>query len=214
MIGLIAGLFVWQNKKDQQRTDRLAELAQELGCGAVQTFDFEGTGEGGSAVHIDQGEITYPRMPPEAGNHRSKWPPTGVYTEPLETEFSTHNLEHGNVLIQYKETVPEEVQTELNDVAIKEPFWVITAPYAEFDQNQVLSMTAWEVRLDCPKTTAAQAEQFGELAQAFVDAHKDQGPESVPGTPGGAMTNGTPPGSSPSQSGTEPAAPAPTQTQT
>lgn len=214
----IVGLFVFQSKRNADRANRLANLAQELGCGEVQTFDFVGTGQDGSAVHVPEGEVTYDRMPPEAGDHRPSWAKTGVHPEPLETEFSTHNLEHGAVLVQYKETVSEEVRTALNDAVLGNPQWSIAAPYDEFNQDQVLSMTAWEVRLDCPKTTAPQAAQFGELARLFIAAHLDNAPESVPGevlSPEDAedeeLTSPTPsedasdtPSESPSESPSEP----------
>lgn len=186
VLGIIAGivgLFVFQSQRNAERAQRLESLASELGCDGPTTFDYVGGGEGGSAQHIPDGEVTYERMPPEAGDHRPSWAKTGVHEQPIETELSTHNLEHGAVLIQYAATVRPEVVTALNNVAFGDPQWAIAAPYEEFNQEQVLSLTSWEVRIDCPKTTVDQAAQFGELARLFLAAHKDSAPESVPGEP-------------------------------
>lgn len=189
MIGIaagIAGLFLWQSQKKNQLVSSIDRLAGELGCGEVQTFD----AAGGEAQHVPEGEITYERMPPEAGDHRPAWANTGVFREPIETELTTHNLEHGQVLIHYKGTVSDAIRTQFEDVARSNPQWVIVSPYDEFNQGQVVSMTSWEVRLDCPKTRPPDADKWGELARAFVAAHQNNAPESVPGQPNDAEDEG------------------------
>jgi hypothetical protein len=177
VIGLIAGLFIWQSSKSKKVAQRVDELAQELNCEGMESFESVGSN------HVPEGEITYPRMPPESGDHRPSWANTGVFDTPLETELTTHNLEHGAVVIHYAETVSETVVSALRDVALTDPQWVILAPYTEFSDGQVLSMTAWQHRVDCSKTTPPDAAKYGEMARAFIDARKNKGPESVPGTP-------------------------------
>jgi len=177
---VIVGLFMWQSKKNKEAVELVSSLATELGCEGMTEFPKVG------AEHVPDGEIQYPRLPPESGDHRPSWANTGVFDTPIETELTTHNLEHGQVVLQYASSVRPEVVTALNDVALANPQWVIAAPYEEFADGQVLSMTAWQHRIDCDQTKAADAAKIGELARAFVDARRDKGPESVPGTPGDA----------------------------
>ena len=195
---IIVGLFMWQSKKNKEAVELVSSLAADLGCDGMTQFPKVGS------EHVPEGEIQYPRMPPESGDHRPVWANTGVFDEPIETELSTHNLEHGQVIFQYAESVRPEVVTALNDVALANPQWVIAAPYAEFSEGQVLSMTAWEHRIDCKSTKPADADKIGELARAFVDARRDKGPESVPGTPNGEATT-------PTQSSSAPATSTPTE---
>jgi hypothetical protein len=197
LIGVIVvGLFLYQSKKNREKTDLVNSLATELGCGEMVSFPKVGE------EHVETGEVIYPRMPPESGNHRPSLAKTGVHDAPIETETTTHNLEHGAVMLQYAASVRPEVVTALNDVALGNPLWVISAPYAEFDEGTVLSMTAWEHRIDCPSTKAADAEKIGDLATAFVAARRDKAPESFPGEPNtGAGTPTTPPSPSPEATG-------------
>jgi len=185
LVLVVAGIvwfFQWQSKKNREQQELVSSLAAELGCEYQHIPSGYSGRDGNAAPHQNEGPITYARLPPEAGAHRdAPVTDTGVYTEPLPVEHTTHNLEHGHVVLHYAETVSDPVVEQLNDAALATPGWVLVTPYANFSNEQVLSMTAWEHRLDCPKTRADQAEQFGELARAFIGAYRDQSYESLPG---------------------------------
>lgn len=172
--GLVAGVvgfIMYRSAQDEKVASALEELVDELGC-EMQIID-SNTSSGNTANHVD-GPIDYPRLPPESGDHRSNWiVKSGIYTETLPVENTTHNLEHGQVLFHYAPTVSDAVVAELQQAVLVEPLWTFSIPYDDFNQGQVLSLTAWEVRVDCPKTRPDQAEKFGEMARAFVDVYRD-----------------------------------------
>lgn len=177
--------FMNQSKVNEERRLKVASLATELGCtGSVKSAtdadltEFPLIGQ----EHINTDE-TYPRMPPESGNHRPAPSKTGIHTRQIETETQIHNLEHGHIALNYHPDVPSEVVTALNGVASSNPGWILSAPYEEFTDETQVSILAWRYRLDCADVTAEDAPKVGELAKAFADTRRDKATESIAGTP-------------------------------
>ena len=52
--------------------------------------------------HLAQGQtVVYSTTPPISGDHWDSWAECGFYENGLPDEFTTHNLEHGNIVISY-----------------------------------------------------------------------------------------------------------------
>ncbi len=114
----------------------------------------------------------YNSVPPTSGPHWDVAAPWGISTEPVPNERQVHNLEHGGVMIQYN-TTDTVLVSDLEKFAEKQtnyPCFLLVAPYP--DMTYPVAVTAWGVR----DTMTAYDEA---RLQAFVDAYRDKGPETV-----------------------------------
>ena len=66
--------------------------------------------------HVTEGQtVEYNSIPATSGDHWAQWSRCGFFEDGLPDERIVHNLEHGNVVVSYNLTTPEEVD-ELRDV--------------------------------------------------------------------------------------------------
>ena len=66
--------------------------------------------------HVTEGQtVEYSSIPATSGDHWAQWSRCGFFEEGLPDERVGHNLEHGNIVVSYNLTTPEEVD-ELRDV--------------------------------------------------------------------------------------------------
>lgn len=154
--------------------EQLEVDAEALGC-TYEDHDVEGG-------HTDDPE--YDRHPPEGGIHQPLWEYTGVHDDPIEDGLQAHNLEHGHVGLQYDEDeVSDETVELLEEIGEDEDEWIFVAPYEDFDDDNVLAVTAWGQRIDCPEGFTEDADALGELIEDFDDLFRDEAPESIAGQP-------------------------------
>lgn len=196
-VALIVYVVYESGKGDRDSLKKLGTLAAEAGCTPLQKPPAEGND------HVADGAITYKTSPPTSGNHRGVWDSTGVHTTPIVNELQVHNLEHGAVILQYKDTLPAPDIQALQAVARANDKWVISAPKPDMPANVQVAFSAWSRLIACDKPPSDPA-KLSDLANAFVKQFRDKSPrESVAGTP---IVEGAPP-TSPS-----PPAPGPTAT--
>ena len=97
------------------------------------------------ADHVDEGvKVEYNSTPPTSGEHWPRWADCGFYTENLPDERIVHNLEHGNIVVNYSFTNPAQV-TELREVLEVVPEfadWGIARSYHDIPDGQV-AIAAW-----------------------------------------------------------------------
>ena len=107
--------------------------------------------------------------------------------EPVPLVQTTHNLEHGGVVIHYGPDVPEaevdKLRTWFNETS--DPNGLIIAPLAT--NADKITLSAWTAPDAATGTTdrgdgwLATCKTFDEDAvSAFLDAHRYQGPERIP----------------------------------
>ena len=147
-----------------------ADALEEAGC----TLEAQ---PGQEARHITEpdAKFKYNTDPPTSGPHHPSQPPFDFYTEPVEQYRLLHNLEHGGVVIQYGEDVPEETVNALREWWLEDPAGILVAPYAKLgDQISLAAWTADEVELGdearnerghlarCPTFEAAAFDAFEE----------------------------------------------------
>jgi hypothetical protein len=131
--------------------------------------------------HLDR-DVTftgYSTIPPTSGRHWSQRNPDapiacGIYDEEIRDEQTTHNLEHGVILISYNLTDPQMI-SELEDAAKALPSrnrWLVMRPYSLIPEGEI-AMTAW-----------GWLERFHtvepEAMKEFYEAHFGNGPEFIP----------------------------------
>lgn len=137
--------------------------------GAVQSFPIQGQ------VHIQPGQAhpPYNSVPPTSGWHLgSQVAPAGVSSSPIPDEVQVHNLEHGEIVIQY--TCPDgcaDVVSALETIVRSYKSKVVLAPRVGLPHR--IALTAWGklAYLD----TVDEA-----FIRKFVADRKDKAPEVFP----------------------------------
>jgi len=127
-------------------------------------------------------EVTSPHGPYNSNPPTSGWhygggtAPWGVQTQPIPDELSVHNLEHGGVIIHYRQgldqTSVDQLTSLTRELQQQSPCVVLLPRPADKMTESPIAVTAWTwlLRLDTADTAKIQA---------FFRAHVDQGPEHV-----------------------------------
>lgn len=134
-------------------------------CGA----DIEEPLDVGSIQHLLPGapEPTYSSDPPTSGPHLSGGAPEGAQDGPVSRPAQVALLEQGGVMLQYRDATPATVR-RLRTLSQPE---VVVAPNPSLASPVIA--TAWRHRLTCGGASGPALDAL----QAFVEAHKGEGPE-------------------------------------
>jgi hypothetical protein len=119
----------------------------------------------------------YNSNPPTSGWHygggTASW---GVQTQPVADELSVHNLEHGGVIIHYRQGLDQASVDQLTNLTrelqAQSPCIILVPRPADKLQDTPIAMTAWTWML---KLDTVDADKI----RSFFRAHIDQGPERV-----------------------------------
>ncbi len=192
-------------------SNRLAEAA---GCKPVENPPIITT----LPSHINPpAKATYNTNPPASGQHYNAqgFGPltTGIHRAPVEYEGSVHNLEHGAIVIYYKESIEQSTANVLADVVRSNPEWIMLAPNTSMPTT--IAFTAWGHLQECDAPVEAGLEA---AAKDFVKRFRNKAPESLRGTPEPGTDIAVPPVSavtgSPSPSPSPSVSPSPSPTAT
>lgn len=127
-------------------------------------------------------------MPPTSGPHYGQWAIWGSYEEPIPLVQTTHNLEHGGVVIHYGPDVPRDdvdaLRTWYNET--DDPNALIIVPLAS--NKDKITLSAWTApdastagTRDRGRGWLASCKKFDQGAfEAFIDEHRYLGPERIP----------------------------------
>ena len=123
--------------------------------------------------------------PPTSGSHYQVPAVWGSYDEQVPLVQSTHNLEHGGVVIHYGPDVPSSEVDKIREWYEEDPNGLIVSPLSS-NKNKI-TLSAWTApdaasgTRDRGRGWLATGTKFDEGAfDAFVEAHRYQGPERVP----------------------------------
>jgi hypothetical protein len=113
----------------------------------------------------------YDSFPPTSGTHSPSPAIYNFYTDPVDQFLLIHNLEHGAVVVQYGDEVPEETVAEIRawyESDSEGQAGLIVAPLPELGSE--VALTAWTHVLTC--------QGFNEEAfDAFTNEFRFEGPE-------------------------------------
>jgi hypothetical protein len=117
-------------------------------------------------------DFTYNSFPATSGPHHPQAVLWNLYTEPVLELRVVHNLEHGGVVVQYGDQVPEATVDEITSwYQASDRNGIVVAPLPALGDK--IALTAWTKLATCTK--------FDEKAfDAFVDLHRGKGPERIP----------------------------------
>ena len=171
------GVLIWSNvRQSSQAREETDALARQVGCGGVQQPPDEGRG------HVNQ-PPGYQNSPASSGPHASQQldPAVSVYDVPFDPAFefrAVHNLEHGYVIMYYKQegenALAGNVVSTLADLAESERK-VILAPYPTLGQDENLVFVAWNRVRRCEVT--GEAGTVRNVAEGFIQEFRE-GPEA------------------------------------
>ncbi len=132
-----------------------------------------------SANHLPEGQpVVYSTNPPTSGDHwdpLSGLPRCGFYEEGLPNELTTHNLEHGNIVISYNLPLDSDVQalrSAINGVGLAN-VWGVARFYPDIEPGTV-ALAAWGV-LDT--MLGVDRDRISRFFEAYSGA---LGPETIP----------------------------------
>ena len=125
--------------------------------------------------HVAQGEtVVYSTTPPTSGDHWDSWSECGFYEDGLPDELTTHNLEHGNIVVSYNladQPDIDKLRAVLDSIELVEE-WGVIRSYDKIPQPSVV-LAAWG-RLDIMR------ELDRDRIANFFDAFAGQlGPEVI-----------------------------------
>lgn len=163
-----------------------AAVFREAGC-TFQSFPAQENEPDHSDVPTLETKPKWNSYPPSSGPHHGATAVLGFYDEPVLLVQSTHNLEHGVVVVHYGKDVPEEEIQKLREWYEDDPNGLLVAPLD--DLNEQIALAAWTTPDSAPGGEAgirgrgyvAKCPAFDEAAfDRFVEEHRYKGPERVP----------------------------------
>jgi len=160
-----------------------AAVLQEAGC-TLETFPADAD----SATHVElDAKPEWSSHPPTNGPHYAVPAVFGFYEDPVPLLQSTHNLEHGAVVIHYGDKVPDAEIQKLRAWYAKDPNGLLVAPLD--DLGETIALSAWTTPDSAPggeggsrgRGYLAKCSRFEESAfDRFVEEHRYRGPERIP----------------------------------
>lgn len=147
--------------------DRAALLAaaEEADCTDVISHDNEGRD------HLGPGETydDYQTNPPTSGPHHQQPAPWGTYGETVEPESLVHSLEHGGIVVHYKDLGDSEADA-LENLVESYRNGVISNPNESIDAP--IALASWTKSMECQQYSS-------EVIHAYVAEHCGQAPEKL-----------------------------------
>lgn len=110
-------------------------------------------------------DVIYDHLPTTSGRHFGQVTVTGVYDDYIDERLTTHNMEHGYVIMWWDPDLPEAEVAELSDWASEQIDGryekLIAAPYNKpLPDGASVALTAWDHRQVCDDFDPGIAEAF------------------------------------------------------
>lgn len=132
--------------------------------------------------HVDRPpeDFQFNTTPPTTGPHNGQWAPWDVYTEPVEQFRLVHNLEHGGVVIQYGDDVPQSTVDAIVGWYREDPNGLVVAPFPQLGDK--VALQAWVTPETAPEEpgrgVVATCPGFDAgVFDTFVEEYGFRGPE-------------------------------------
>lgn len=164
VVAIIVGVVAFTGGSDANASDALAAA----GC-TDQTFPDQGRNH----VQTLPEDFKYNSFPPTSGPHHPQPALWGFYDRPVPFISSTHNLEHGGILVQWGKDVPQETLDQIRTWYNADPDGILAAPLQGNALPDKVALTAWGHLAVCP---GFDQNAFDE----FRDAYRFKGPERLP----------------------------------
>jgi hypothetical protein len=160
--------FVQRAASPRDLPQAAIDAAKAGGCGEIETPVSDAPG----GLHLDPGaSYSYDQHPATSGYHDpSPLPiPPHVYPAPIEETRAVHNLEHGAVIIYYRQSgdgaLGQAIVDRMTTIANATDN-VILAPYEQLPDQTALAFAAWNKLQTCP--AGVTGPQAREVALGFI----------------------------------------------
>ena len=137
-------------------------------------------------VPTPDSKVNWNSNPPTSGPHYQQWAVWNFYESPVPLQMSTHNLEHGGIVIHYGPQLPDAEVQKLREFYNSDPNAIVVIPLASAGNKVIAS--AWYY----DESRANEDDYFGEGKQitgtkvdedalaAFRDEFRYKGRERIP----------------------------------
>lgn len=166
LVALGAAVFYGIQRSKGEKA-AFAAAADEAGCGDIESFPDEMQGKPHLAA--DASFDGYKTNPPTSGVHRGQTSPWGSYREAPDHENLVHNLEHGGVIINYKDLSDERID-ELDAFADSFVDGVVSIPNPEIEKP--IALASWRNMQQCDELNTKAIE-------GFIAERCNKGPEKL-----------------------------------
>jgi Protein of unknown function (DUF3105) len=162
-----------------------AAVLEDAGC-TLKSFPAQANTSDHSDVPTLETKPKWNSFPPTSGPHYQQTAVWGSYDEPVPLVQTTHNLEHGGVIIHYGRDVPAAEIEAIRAFYEEDPNGLVVAPLPQLAKK--IALTAWTAPESTPGDTPdrgrgylAECTAFDETAfSTFIDEHRGKGPERFP----------------------------------
>jgi hypothetical protein len=138
-VAVIVGVIVWQGRdSDRVSPQALAAARQQAGSTGVTEYPEAGRDH----IEPNQQPDNWNSNPPTSGDHLANWVQPGVYNSEQDMRGMVHSLEHGYVLILYRDIPKDDLDQLETFVEDRDGSKLILAPYSGLEQNGV-ALAAW-----------------------------------------------------------------------
>lgn len=157
----------------------VAAAAKAAGC-ELESFAAESREH---LADLDQ-NVKYASKPPTSGRHYQVAAEDGAYEESPDVKELVHTLEHGRVIVWFKESLPAEQRAALKAYYDDDTYQLVLVPDTT-GMKHAVAATAWNRDpapngtgrlLGCPKF----GDEIFTAIESFKDEHRSRGPEPVP----------------------------------
>jgi hypothetical protein len=182
VVGAAAAYFL--TRGDDSPSESVAQAMEAAGC-TYKTYPGLPAG-----VHISNPNATpkeWNSFPPTSGPHYGQWVIWGEYDQPVRLAQSTHNLEHGGIVIHYGPQVPQSEVEKLRNFYNDDPNAMLVAPLPSAGNKVIAS--AWffdEAKGRDDSNYKGEGKQITgttvdeDALAAFRDEFRYQGRERIP----------------------------------
>jgi hypothetical protein len=177
IVGAAAAYFL--TRSDDSPSESVAQAMQAAGC-TYKTYPGLPAG-----VHISNPNATpkeWNSFPPTSGPHYGQWVIWGEYDQPVRLAQSTHNLEHGGIVMFYGSGVSQDEITKLRSFYREDATAMLLAPLPQLGNK--IALTAWysaDPASGKSQGILAECTAFNEKAfRTFRDTYRFKGPERIP----------------------------------
>jgi hypothetical protein len=158
----------------EQATSDIKAAAKAAGC-TLNNPQYEGADH----AERDFKASDYKSNPPTSGSHAPDWYEDGIYAPGDVPELGklVHPLEHGRILVQYKEGTPAETVSQLEALlAEQEDGYHMLLFQNQTGMDAQVAATAWTHSVTCPEMN----DKVFDAIRTFRARYIDKGPERVP----------------------------------
>jgi Protein of unknown function (DUF3105) len=160
VVAALVGFVVWQGRgpDDKVSAAALTQGRQAAGCGGVKQFPQASAGD---HIRPDQQPRDWNSNPPTSGQHLDTPLRPGVYDVEQDQRAVVHNLEHGYVVLEYKNLPADQVKELRDFVQERSGSKLLLTPNSGLDSDGV-ALAAWQNLETCQRVNL-------DVVKAFVN---------------------------------------------